>query len=199
MNNLQKALIKKDLLFSRKLAPVSLICAAAISVYGGAFARGVFASPLVTLSAASIIAVLAYLSMICYLEDNPETEGFLDALPVAKQSRIFARYAVMLLLVMGATAIAAAAFVIAGGGLVLGDVMWALSITLALYSLFLFVFFQAGLQSAQYVPATVLLAGAVAMKTGVLGDFALPAEYGYAALPAAVIVFVVSAKCSAKV
>ncbi len=137
--------------------------------------------------------------MICYLEDNPETEGFLDALPVAKQSRIFARYAVMLLLVMGATAIAAAAFVIAGGGLVLGDVMWALSITLALYSLFLFVFFQAGLQSAQYVPATVLLAGAVAMKTGVLGDFALPAEYGYAALPAAVIVFVVSAKCSAKV
>ncbi len=49
MNNLQKALIKKDLLFSRKLAPVSLICAAAISVYGGAFARGVFASPLVTL------------------------------------------------------------------------------------------------------------------------------------------------------
>lgn len=199
MNKLQKTLIKKDLLFSRKLAPVSLICAAAISIYGGAFARGVFASPLVTLSAASVIAVLAYLSVICYLEDNLETEGFLDALPVAKRSRILARYVVMLLLVIAVHAIAAAAFVIASGGLAFGDVMWALSITLALYSIFLYVFFQAGLQTAQYVPATVLLAGAVAVKTGIFGDFALPAGYGYAALPAAVIVFVVSAKCSAKV
>ena len=34
MNNLQKTLIKKDLLFSCKLAPIFLICAAAISVYG---------------------------------------------------------------------------------------------------------------------------------------------------------------------
>lgn len=199
MNRLEKALIKRDLLFSRKLALIFLICAAAISVYGGAFARGVFASPLVTLSTASIVAVLAYLSAICYLEDNPETEEFLRSLPVAKRSRVFARYAVLLLLVVAALVIAAASFVIVGGKLVFGDVMWVCAITLALYSVFLSVFFQRGLQNAQYVPAAALLAGVAAMKTGVLADFVLPAGYGYAALPAAAIVFVLSAKHSAEV
>ncbi|MEY8297807.1 MAG: ABC-2 transporter permease [Emergencia timonensis] len=199
MNNLQKTLIKKDLLFSCKLAPIFLICAAAISVYGSAFACGVFARPQVTLSTAVIVAVLVYLSAICYLEDNPETEGFLDALPIVKCSRVFSRYAVMLLQVIAALAIAAAAFVIAGGGLAFGDVMWVCAITLALYSMFLYVFFQADLQTAQYVPATVLLAGAVAMKARIFAVFALPAGYGYAALPAAVIVFAVCAKRSAKV
>ena len=105
----------------------------------------------------------------------------------------------MLLQVIAALAIAAAAFVIAGGGLAFGDVMWVCAITLALYSMFLYVFFQADLQTAQYVPATVLLAGAVAMKARIFAVFALPAGYGYAALPAAVIVFAVCAKRSAKV
>ncbi|SCJ90867.1 Uncharacterised protein [uncultured Eubacterium sp.] len=199
MNRLVKSLMKKDLLFSIKLLPISLICAIVLPIYGGGFAHNILATPLVMLSVASILAVLFYLAAICYLEDNPETEGLLCSLPLAKQSWIFARYAVTLLLILAALIVTIAVFAVSGGEPAVSDVIWTAAILLAHYGVFLYVFYKAGLQTAQYVPATILLAGAVGLKTGMIVDLNLPVGgYEYGGLAAAAVLFLLSAKYSAE-
>ena len=198
MNRLLKSLIKKDLLFSVRLLPVSLVCAVALPVYGGGFADNVFDAPMIALSVSAILAVLFYLAAICHLEDNPETEGFLCSLPFERRSRVFARYVAALLLMMAALVVTTASFVMVGGGLAISDVIWTAAIMLAHYAVFLYVFYKAGLMIAQYVPATVFLGGAFAIKSGVLTEFWLPSGgLTYGALLVAAAAFVLSAKYSA--
>lgn len=194
-----KALIKKDFLFSIRWLPVYLLISVALPVYGSGFAgANMFSIPIVTLSSSIVPAVLLYLSAICNLEDNPETEGLLESMPLAKRDRIFARYAVTLALIAVSLVISAVSFLIVGSGMTAADLLWTAAISVIHYAIFLFVFYMSGLQTAQYVPGAFLLGGFIAFKTDVFTELAVPAGIEYAAFAAAIVIFLISAKNSAE-
>ena len=198
MNNL-KALIKKDFLFSIRWLPVFLMISVALPVYGGSFAEAnMFSLPIAALSSAVVIAVLLYLSAICHLEANPETEGLLGSLPLTKKSRVFARYAACLALIAASLVIAVSAFAIAGSGMTAADVLWTAAIAVIHYAIFLYVFFKMGLQTAQYVPCALILGAVIAFKTDFVMELAMPAGLEYAAFVVAIVVFLFSAKTCAE-
>ena len=98
---------------------------------------------------------------------------------------------------MAALVVTTASFVLVGGGVMLSHVIWTAAILLTHYAAFLYIFYKAGLQTAQYVPATLLLAGAVALKTGIAMNVELPSGgVEYVALFGATVLFLLSAKCS---
>lgn len=191
-----KIFMKKDLLFSIKWLPVFIIGTVVMPIYGAGFSETIFTTPLIAMTASSILGVWVYLSAICSLEDNPETEGLLSSLPVAKPRRIFGRFAATLILVIGSVVLSAISFLMAGGSLFFCDLVWTTAIDMMLYGIFLYVYYKSGLQAAQGVPGALLLGGTLALKANVLKNFQLQAGYEYGALAAAIVIFALAAKYS---